>query len=64
MAANAVIDPSREDWEQAWRSYARGEAAGAGVVDHLSFLVMRRHRIVHAFTNDRHFLAAGCEILF
>ena len=63
MAAGAVIDPSGEEWEQAWQNYARGDAS-AGVVDHLSFLVMRRHGLTRAFTNDRHFLAAGMEVLF
>ena len=63
-AAGAVIEPPREDWEQAWQNYARGAAGNAGVVDHLSFLVMRRHGLTRAFTNDRHFIAAGFEALF
>lgn len=64
VAAGAVIEPTPVEWEQAWRNYARGDASGAGVVDHLSFLVMRRYGLVQAFTNDRHFLAAGVEVLF
>ena len=64
MAAGAVIDASGAEWEQAWQNYARGDAASAGVVDHLSFLVMRRYGLTRAFTNDRHFLAAGIEVFF
>ena len=63
-ADGAVVEPAREEWEEAWRNYARGDAASAGVVDHLSFLVMRRFGLARAFTNDRHFVAAGMEILF
>ena len=63
-AAGAVIEPLSAEWDQAWQNYARGDAADAGVVDHLSFLVMRRYGLTRAFTNDRHFLAAGIEILF
>lgn len=62
--AGAVVMPLEEEWEDAWRSYARGDSAGAGVVDHLSFLVMRRYGLRRAFTNDRHFVTAGFETLF
>ena len=61
---DAVIAPTDAEWERAWRNYARGDAAGASVVDHLSFLVMRRFEVTRAFTNDRHFSAAGFEVLF
>lgn len=64
MSAGAVINPSGAEWKQAWDEYAQGHAANAGVVDHLSFLVMRRFGFTRAFTNDRHFLAAGIEVLF
>jgi len=33
-------------------------------VDHVSFVVMRRLGVGRAFTNDRHFRAAGFETLF
>lgn len=36
----------------------------AGIVDHVSFSVMRRLGITEAFTNDRHFAAAGFITLF
>lgn len=61
---NTLIVPSGEDWQAAWEAYRRGDAAGAGIVDQLSFTVMRRYGLARAFTNDRHFRAAGFEPLF
>lgn len=45
-------------------SLRAGEAGQAGIVDQVSFLVMRRLGITEAFTNDRHFQAAGFVTLF
>jgi len=59
-----LVDPTPEEVEEAWVSYDRGDAAGAGIVDHLSFRVMRRLGCTEAFTNDQHFLAAGFTTLF
>jgi hypothetical protein len=59
-----LIEPTAEEIEQAWTAYDQGAAAQAGIVDHLSFLVMRRLGISEAFTNDRHFQAAGLSTLF
>jgi len=59
-----LIAPTREDWENAWRVYASGGKDQAGMVDLVSFAVMRRLGISQAFTNDRHFQQAGFEILF
>jgi predicted nucleic acid-binding protein len=65
MVANrGLIAPTSDDWNFSWKSYARGEANNAGIVDHVSFAVMKRLGIHQAFTNDRHFSAAGFEILF
>lgn len=61
---NDLIVPTEDDLEQAWESYERGEAAQAGIVDHVSFVVMRRLGLTEAFTNDRHFQAAGFTTLF
>ncbi|HZM02274.1 MAG TPA: PIN domain-containing protein [Candidatus Saccharimonadales bacterium] len=58
------IVPTMEDWQAAWIAYERGEADNAGVVDHVSFTIMRRLGISKAFTNDAHFRAAGFEALF
>ena len=62
--ARALIWPTESDWNLAWQNYQRGEADAAGIVDHVSFVVMRRLGVVKAFTNDRHFRAAGFETLF
>ena len=61
---NAIIEPTDEDRTQAWLAYDRREAGNAGIVDQVSFVVMRRLSIQQAFTNDEHFRAAGFETLF
>jgi len=59
-----LIDPTAQEIEKAWAAYDRGEAAQAGIIDHVSFVVMRRLGITEAFTYDRHFQAAGFVTLF
>lgn len=59
-----LIFPTSDDWNNAWAAYRRSEAGAAGIVDQLSFAVMRRLGVARAFTNDRHFRAAGLEPLF
>jgi predicted nucleic acid-binding protein len=59
-----LIEPTTEDLDGAWAAYGRGEAGQAGIVDHVSFTVMRRLGLTQAFTNDAHFRAAGFETLF
>ncbi len=61
---NRLITPSSDDWQQAWLSYDKGEADAAGIVDHVSFVVIRRLGITTAFTNDKHFRAAGLKTMF
>ena len=63
-AGDFLIWPTDEDWRQAWDAYRRGQADQAGIVDHVSFVVMRRLGLMRAFTNDRHFRAAGFITLF
>jgi predicted nucleic acid-binding protein len=58
-----LIRPTEEDWQQAWQAYQRDEANRAGIVDHVSFTVMRRLDLTQAFTNDHHFRAVGLETL-
>lgn len=48
----------------AWTAYSNRNAGGAGIVDQLSFALMRRIGVVEAFTNDSHFAAAGFVTLF
>jgi uncharacterized protein len=59
-----LLKPTEDDWRNAWEAYSRGEAGDAGIVDHVSFVLMRRFGITEAFTNDRHFQAAGFVTLF
>jgi len=61
---NELIVPTDADWLKAWAAYESGEAGQAGIVDHVSFAVMRRLGVTEAFTNDRHFQAAGFVTLF
>ena len=64
MNDGQLIDPSVSDCEQAWAAYERGEAGDAGIVDHVSFAVMRRLGLTEAFTHNAHFRAAGFVTLF
>lgn len=61
---NELISPTQEDWLKAWEAFERGDAGQAGIVDQVSFAVMRRVGLTHVFTNDRHFQAAGFTTLF
>lgn len=60
----SLIVPTEDDLEAAWEAYEQGGAGQAGIVDHVSFVVMRRLGLTQAFTNDAHFRAAGFETLF
>jgi predicted nucleic acid-binding protein len=64
VANNGLIVPSENDWHEAWQAYDLGGAGAAGIVDQLSFIVMRRLGLKQSFTNDWHFKAAGFETLF
>ena len=52
------------DEETAWADYQVGSVGDAGIVDHISFVVMRRLGIRQVFTHDKHFTVAGFEVLF
>jgi len=60
-AAGGLILSTEPDWEEAWSAYTAGHVGGPGLVDELSFVVMRRLGLQRAFTNDRHFRAAGFQ---
>ena len=64
QAGGKLITPTEDVWDQAWAAYSRGLSGEAGIVDHISFGIMRRLGITDAFTNDRHFKAAGFNTLF
>lgn len=59
-----LITPTADDWQAAWEGYRRGAVGDAGIVDCVSFVVMLRLGMKEAFTNDRHFSAAGFTTLF
>ena len=59
-----LIHPTEADFETAWEHYKSGFPGAPGLVDELSFSVMRRLGLRRAFTNDRHFTDAGFEALF
>jgi predicted nucleic acid-binding protein len=61
---NSLIEPTPLDWDIAWREYAQGHPGDPGIVDCISFAVMRRLGIQEVFSNDRHFEVAGFKILF
>ena len=58
------IPPTLQEEDEAWDAYTRGEAGQAGIVDHVSFIVMRRLGLTQVFSNDAHFRAAGFVTLF
>ena len=62
--ADGLIIATEAEEDSAWAAYVRGDAGQAGIVDHISLVVMRRLGISEAFTNDRHFIAAGFKVLF
>lgn len=63
-AGGKLIAPTEADWGTAWRAYVDSGIGGPGIVDHVSFTVMRRLGIREVFSNDRHFQAAGFDTLF
>lgn len=64
ITAGALLEITEQDATAAWAAYDRGEAGEAGIVDCISFAVMRRLGLAEAFTNDQHFAAAGFVTLF
>jgi len=63
-AKDWLIEPTASDLDTAWASYRASSAGAAGIVDHVSFQVMRRLGLGEAFTNDKHFQSAGFTVLF
>jgi predicted nucleic acid-binding protein len=59
-----LIFPSAADWERAWEEYSITSPGQPGIVDLISFNVMRRLGINTVFSNDAHFQSAGFELLF
>ena len=63
-AAGALIVPTKSDWREAWEAYRLFTSGQAGLVDQISFVVMRRLGLSDVFGNDTHFRAAGMTTLF
>jgi predicted nucleic acid-binding protein len=59
-----LIWANNAEWMAAWQEYQGGIAGDAGIVDILSFAVMRRLKLTDAFSNDHHFRIAGFSTLF
>ncbi|HEV7404527.1 MAG TPA: hypothetical protein VGO11_16420 [Chthoniobacteraceae bacterium] len=56
--------PTDVDWNEAWARYVSGPSGSPGMVDRLSFQVMRRFGLTRVFTNDQHFFDEGFSPLF
>jgi len=61
---NRIHCPEEADCELAWQAFRNGRPGDAGIVDCISFAVMRRLGLTEVFTHDQHFTAAGFTILF
>jgi predicted nucleic acid-binding protein len=61
--AGDLVRPTDVHLAAAWAAYAARPAGTAGIVDQVSFAVMRESNIREAFTNDAHFRAEGFETL-
>ena len=64
VAHHGLIEPTPQEWKSACIAYGAGRIGEPGLVDEISFAVMRRLDLRQAFTNDRHFAGAGFEALF
>ena len=61
--ALTILRPDAEDELAALDLFARFADQEVSFTDCISFALMRRHRLGRAFAFDRHFLAAGFEVL-
>jgi predicted nucleic acid-binding protein len=57
-----ILRPDAEDEIGAVDLLAKFADRQVSFTDCVSFVLMRRHRLQHAFTFDRHFAAAGFEV--
>ncbi len=63
-AKGRMIEPTSDDWREACLAYSQGYPGSAGLVDCISFQVMRRLGLKEVFSNDQHFASAGFSLLF
>jgi predicted nucleic acid-binding protein len=64
QAGGSLIVPTPDEERAAWIAYRRGEAGEAGIIDQVSFVIMRRLGLNEVFSCDAHFRAAGFQTLF
>jgi len=57
--SHRLLAATVEDWQAAWLAYERGEADNAGIVDQVSFAVMRRLGILRKQLR----LSSSCSFL-
>lgn len=57
-----VVHISTELWTEAWQMFQMYDDKGFSFTDCTSFLVMRRQKIVDAFTVDHHFEQMGFRL--
>lgn len=58
-----VVEIDKEILDDAWGMYSTRTDKEWSLTDCVSFVVMKRHGIKEAFTNDRHFEQAGFIVL-
>jgi predicted nucleic acid-binding protein len=72
IAVSSLLEDPVHDWlpvsrdlerEAVGRWLARFSDQAVSLIDAVSFEVMRRNKVTHAFTFDRHFVIAGFELL-
>jgi uncharacterized protein len=59
----SIIYPDAASQAEGWELFQRWAGSGASPVDCVSFAIMKRFGIRKAYTFDKHFRAAGFEIL-
>jgi predicted nucleic acid-binding protein len=64
LDAGGVFFPDDQDITGAWEAFRHGSKGQPGVVDNVSFILMRRFHIKAVLSNDIHFKAAGFTTLF
>ncbi|MCL4492928.1 MAG: PIN domain-containing protein [Nitrospirae bacterium] len=58
-----VVEIDKEILDAAWDMYSTRTDKEWSLSDCVSFVVMKKHSIRDAFTNDRHFEQAGFDVL-